>query len=127
MCHAWEFGHTYHSLLKKHNWNGIVMCSNDDTFSRSLAFESENLGWAERLYWEFSILPSDWSNGRALYTTALTSGLLQLRQDELMSKREVNISLADFNEHFLKPICKSLSSTFGLPAQNPTLFYHVPN
>lgn len=122
MCHSSRFGRRYLNLLNRHQWLGIVMCANDDATSQGLSFESTVMGQIRRPFWTFNILRPDWSKGRGIYSTAFTLAIEQLREYESMNGTNANISLQDFNDAMLRPICESFSSQFGVPLLRPTVY-----
>lgn len=126
MCYSWKFGHAYKSLLERYNWNGIIMCANDESHSQSLSFESEQLCWVRRIHWPLNIVRSDWPKGRGVYTTAFVLGMLYLRYLDVMEGKYISVSISDFNDFVLRSICKHLSEESKLPFQNPVVYSHTP-
>lgn len=124
MCFSSHFAHRYCNLLRKSNWAGIVMCANDSYTSGGLSFESKIMGSIRRPYWSFNILPSNWSQGRGLYTTAFTLAIQQLREYENISGLNVNLSIEDFNRFMLRSICEKLATQYRVPLLKPTVFSH---
>jgi hypothetical protein len=122
MCFASRFGSRYRDLLRKQNWSGIVMCANDTNTSGGLSFESKIMGSIRRPYWRMNILDTDWSKGRGIYTTAFTLAIQQLREHENATESHANLSIEDFNEYMLRPICEGLNVRHGLPLLRPTIF-----
>ena len=123
MCYASRFGKRYRDLLKERKWHGMVMCANDEGTSGGLSFESTTLGTVRRPYWRFNVLDSDWSQGRGVYTTALTLAVHQLRECENITGSKANLSVREFNDYMLRSICEGLASKFGVPLLKPTVYY----
>lgn len=125
MCHSSRFGQRYVDLLSKHQWPGIVMCANNETTSKGLSFESTRMGIIRRPFWTFNILSPDWSKGRGIYSTAFTLAIEQLREYETMNETHANISLQDFNDAMLRPICEGFASQFDMPLLRPTVYCYA--
>lgn len=122
MCHSSRFGQRYVDVLSKRQWPGIVMCANDHTTSKGLSFESTRMGFIRRPFWTFDILSPDWSKGRGIYSTAFTLAIEQLREHETMNDTNANITLQDFNDAMLRPICEGFASQFDMPLLRPTVY-----
>ena len=131
MCYAGRFAERYMALVERAKWGGFVMSS---CAGEGLAFESSGLRNFPLFRWPVEIFDPKWESGAGIYTCVVSLGLTCLRYFELTHKARVYLTIKDFNDSVVKPLCKWVYDTLredervpleereSLQLQEPELF-----
>lgn len=138
MCYAGRFADEFITHMKRYGLKSVVMCSVDCSSQQQESFECEASNDMLGFLWPIDIQRSDISYGRGVYTTALGFGLLCIRELEMqqggyfqsfkfgafsgLQGKPVVVSIQDFNDRILAPVCNIMSTSFGLPLQKPVVY-----
>lgn len=122
MCYAARFGKRFVKALKQHNWMGIAICANDELTQNGLSFESTKMYGVRYPTLPIEIDQSDPKAGLGIFSSAFCLGLLQIRENELVFGLENHVSIEDFVNCNVKPLCEMFSVSYDLPLIKPTIF-----
>ena len=124
MCYGARFAQRFVARLEEIAWSGLVLTANDVETNSGHAYESEavnNLRWYS---FPVYINRPDWTLGRGVYTSAFALGLCMLYESERVTNVPHTVSVRDFNDRILRPLCSSMSKTLSVPVIRPCVYSH---
>lgn len=136
MCYAANFAKEFTQQMKNNGMPSVVMCSEDISMK---SYESKECVDLWSFHWPIDIQRSDITCGQGVYSTAISFGLICIREMEMkqagypsiseigafsmVQGRTSIISIQDFNDKILKSICETMATAYGVPLQKPSVYW----